>query len=135
MPGSICLPADLRDAIVAHARAGYPDEVCGLIAGRQRRGSVLYRGRNVAPAPRVSFELDDATLLRLVDIDEQGLDLVAIYHSHPAGPDVPSATDVAKTFYPQSATIICSLAGVQPSLRAFSILDGQVAELEMSIDN
>jgi proteasome lid subunit RPN8/RPN11 len=135
MSGSLHLPAALRDEIVDHARLGYPEEVCGLIAGRQDAGCVLYRGRNVASAPRVGFELDTPTLLRLIELDEQGLDLVAVYHSHPAGPEEPSAVDVANSFYPQAAAIICSLSGVEPMLRAFSIVDGQVAEIEISIDN
>jgi [CysO sulfur-carrier protein]-S-L-cysteine hydrolase len=131
-PRSLRLPVSLGHAIVAHARAGYPNEVCGLIVGSQETGLVLYRGQNVAPAPRVSFELDSGTLLRQIEFEEQGLELVAIYHSHPAGPEEPSVTDVAYAFYPEVAAIICSLAGAEPRLRAFSIVDGQVSELELA---
>ena len=118
-------------AILDHAREGYPDEVCGLIAGRQETGLVLYRGQNVASAPWVSFELDAGTLLRQIEFEEQGLELVAIYHSHPTGPDEPSATDVARALYPAAAALICSLAGAQPALRAFRIVDGRVNELDL----
>jgi proteasome lid subunit RPN8/RPN11 len=65
-----------------------------------------------------------------MEFEEQGLELVAIYHSHPAGPEEPSATDVAHALYPEAAAIICSLSGPQPRLRAFSIVDDQVTELE-----
>ncbi len=131
MSSSLRLLATLGQEIIAHARAGYPNEVCGLIAGRQGIGAVLYRGRNVAPAPQVSFELDADTLLRQVEFEEQGLELVAIYHSHPAGPAEPSASDAALAVYPEAAALICSLAGPEPTLRAFSIADG-AAELEIA---
>ena len=130
MPRSLRLLPAVGHEIVEHARAGYPNEVCGLIAGRQGMGLVVFRGQNVAPAPRVSFELDAQTLLRQMEFEEQGLELVAIYHSHPAGPEEPSPTDVVCAFYPEAAAIICSLAGADPRLRAFSIVDGQVSELE-----
>jgi proteasome lid subunit RPN8/RPN11 len=132
MSGSLRLLAALGHEIIAHARAGYPNEICGLIAGRQGVGLVLYRGQNVAPEPRVSFELDANTLLRQMEFEEQGLELVAIYHSHPAGPEKPSETDVARACYPQAAAIICSLAGPHPGLRAFSIVDDKVTELELA---
>lgn len=34
-PADVVLPADIRSAVVAHARAEYPNEACGLIVGDQ----------------------------------------------------------------------------------------------------
>ena len=56
---------------------------------------------------------------------------LAIYHSHPAGPPIPSQTDIAEAFYPDSVYIIISLAHKPPSVRAFRIAGGVVTEVEL----
>jgi len=126
------LSAVLADEIVAHAREGYPEEVCGFIAGRHGVGVALYRGRNVSATPRVAYELDVETLAQQIEFEEMGLALVAIYHSHPAGPETPSETDLARAFYPDAACVICSLADrARPTLRAFRIVAGRAWEVSL----
>lgn len=118
--------------IVAHARAGYPEEVCGLIAGTDGVAVALYRGRNVSPTPRTAYELDVDTLARQIDFENAGLTLAAIYHSHPRGPDEPSPTDIRLAFYPDSLYIICSLTDRnRASVRGFRIADGQMREVTL----
>jgi len=120
--------------IIAHARVGYPDEVCGIIAGRDEAMAALYRGRNVSPTPAVAYELDVETLARQIEFEEQGLTLAAIYHSHPCGPETPSPTDVARAFYPDSIYVICSLADPnRPVVRGFRIVDGRVTEIRLNV--
>ncbi len=132
-PEEFCLPAELRDAILAHARAGYPEEVCGIIAGKNSVAVALYRGRNVSPTPRVAYELDTETLLRQIEFEATGLTLAAIYHSHPAGPPIPSASDIARATYPDSIYLICSLADpARPTLRGFRIVAGRVTEVRLT---
>jgi proteasome lid subunit RPN8/RPN11 len=66
----------------------------------------------------------------MLDLEERGLQMLAIYHSHPHGPEIPSASDIAQATYPDSAYVIISLADKQqPSFRAFNIVDGQVKEI------
>jgi len=127
---SFRLVPGLAEEIIRHARAGYPEEICGIIAGKDGVGTALYRGRNVSPTPRVAYELDAATLARQIDFEEEGLELVAIYHSHPAGPATVSPTDVSQAFYPHCVYLVCSLADpAHPSLRGFRIARGQVREV------
>jgi proteasome lid subunit RPN8/RPN11 len=59
---------------------------------------------------------------------------LAIYHSHPAGPLIPSPTDIAEAFYPDSVYIIISLAQEPPSARAFRITGGVVTEVELQAE-
>jgi proteasome lid subunit RPN8/RPN11 len=126
------LVSGMRKEIIAHAQTGFPEEVCGIISGREGVAVELHRGRNVAPRPRTTYELDVETLAKQIEFDDAGLMLAAIYHSHPAGPPMPSPTDMALAFYPDSVYIICSLADVaQPSLRGFRIVDGKVWEVTL----
>ncbi len=126
------LAAGLAAAIVEHARAGYPAEVCGLIAGRDGLGLAIYPGQNIAADPLTRFEMDPLTLARQVTFEDQGLELAAIYHSHPHGPAGPSPTDVAGAAYPEAAYIICDLSGPAPALRVFHIRDGHAWEVGLS---
>jgi proteasome lid subunit RPN8/RPN11 len=80
----------------------------------------------------VTFEVDPETLALLICFEDEGLELAAIYHSHPAGPETPSATDIAQAFYPDSVYIICSLAQTGNAvLRGFRIRDGQAIEVNL----
>lgn len=128
------LAAGMREEIIEHALAGFPEEVCGIISGRHGAAVELHRGRNVSSTPRVAYELDVDTLTKQIEFDEAGLTLAAIYHSHPAGPEIPSETDVVRAFYPDSVYLICSLANpAQPSLRGFRIVDSQVYEVALDV--
>jgi len=126
------LASALSDEILAHARECCPEEACGIIAGAGDAGAKLYRGRNLSATPRVAFELDPETLARQLDFETTGLTMTAIYHSHPSGPSTPSESDVRQAFYPDSVTIVCSLADPgSPVLRAFQIAQGQAREVSL----
>ncbi len=114
--------------IIAHARAGAPEEVCGLIAGAEGRTRAVYRAPNVAKRPCIEYEMDPEVQLCIFEhLDRRGWDVLGIYHSHPEGPDVPSASDVAQSHYPDAVYVIVSLKnGVR--MRGFSIRDGAYTE-------
>ncbi len=73
-------------------------------------------------------------LRAMLDLEGAGWELLAIYHSHPHGPPEPSATDVARAYYPEALQVIVSLADRErPSVRAFSVTGGQVEEVSLEI--
>ncbi|MCU0506913.1 MAG: M67 family metallopeptidase [Anaerolineae bacterium] len=116
------LPQMMVDQIITHAEAGYPEEVCGLVAGRGNEPVALYHARNVSPTPRIAYEVDVETLARMIEWEDEGLELLAIYHSHPHGPPAPSETDIAQATYPDAVYVIVSLADrSHPQLRAFRL--------------
>jgi proteasome lid subunit RPN8/RPN11 len=144
-PRTVELPAVIRDAIVAHARAGYPNEACGLVigdapaadGGQARRFEAT---RNRAGSP-YRYEIDPEDLLRLtVSTDDAGEAFWAIVHSHVASPAVPSPTDVGLAFYPDALYILVSLAAAEadptsgaPSVRAWRIVDAAVHEVALEV--
>ena len=124
------MSAEIAALIVEHARRGYPAEVCGLVAGRDGVATAAYPGRNISPTPAVTYELDHDTLARIFDFEDAGLELVAIYHSHPRGPETPSPTDIARAFYPDSVYLIVSLATPdRPVVRGFRVTNEGVREI------
>lgn len=74
-----------------------PDiEVCGLLFGTPMQISGASRCRNVAPDPRIAFEIDPAALIAAHKAARVGGPaIVGCYHSHPSGAALPSARDAA----------------------------------------
>ncbi|HZK66257.1 MAG TPA: M67 family metallopeptidase [Chloroflexota bacterium] len=128
------LPESYLREIVAHAREGKPNEVCGLIAGQEGQPVKLYRTTNSDPNPMVRYNVEPTELLGILrELDERHWTLLAIYHSHPASEAYPSATDTDLAFYPEANYVIASLAQEEPVVRAFRIIDRQVHELELDV--
>lgn len=123
------IPESIVEEMVAQARTEYPNECCGLLAGKDGRVVARYPIRNADASP-VHYTMDPKEQLRAVlEIDDLGLDLAAIYHSHTHTRAFPSPTDIELAFYPDSQYIIVSLADDRnPEVRAFSIADGRVTE-------
>jgi proteasome lid subunit RPN8/RPN11 len=122
---SIRLARRFAEEMIAHARQGAPDEVCGILALSDDRVTRVYRGRNVAEDPAVRYQLEPDEQFRLLQelgaLGEADDRPFGIYHSHPAGPAFPSPTDVMMAFWPQATHFIVSLAGAEPVIRAFRI--------------
>jgi len=126
------LPAALRDDILAHARAEAPKEACGLVAGRNARATRVIRCTNAHPAAVTRYTIDPREQLRAFrDMEGNGEDLVAIYHSHPATQAYPSPTDRAEAHYPKAVYVLVSLRDATPDVRAFQIRDGWVREVPL----
>ena len=123
---------DQLEQMIEQARADAPLETCGLVAGRDGRVTRVLPVPNALRSP-VAYQMDGQALVdAMVACDYEPL---GIYHSHPDGPPVPSPTDVAKAFYPDSLYVIISLAQEPPSVRAFRIRGGAVKEVELQINN
>jgi proteasome lid subunit RPN8/RPN11 len=128
------LVRELYDEMVEHARAEAPNECCGMIASRNGEAVRVYQAVNAAASP-LRYEIDGPEQYRIqMDIDDAGLDLGAIYHSHTRSEPVPSQTDINLAFYPDALYVIIGLAGERPDVRAFTIRDGEVAEAELVVD-
>ena len=117
---------------VAHARAEYPHEACGLLGGQEGRVDEVYPLPNTERSAVRYLADPEAQLQAMLEIEERGWEIVAIYHSHPDSPAYPSATDLEMAFYPQALSLIVSLADREhPKLRAFRIEEGEVEEVEV----
>ena len=144
-PAEVRLPRALADAIIEQARAEYPNEACGIIAGTADAadgGSALRYAacRNAAASPyRYSIHPDDAFRV-VVGIDDANEAVWAIVHSHVTSPAVPSPTDVGLATFPDALFILVSLAPEEadpstgaPSLRAWRIVGGAIFEVALEI--
>jgi proteasome lid subunit RPN8/RPN11 len=124
----------LYHKMIEHVQSTFPLEGCGLLAGRQTQATELYMIDNILQSP-VAYEMDPKQQVKaMLDMDEKGNDMLAVYHSHPQGPSIPSETDITQAYYPESAYIIVSLQQrEQPVVRAFTIVDERVNEISLII--
>ncbi|MEA2555955.1 MAG: [CysO sulfur-carrier protein]-S-L-cysteine hydrolase, partial [Actinomycetota bacterium] len=121
--------------IVDQGLREFPNECCGLIAAAAGTPVKVFPMTNVDASP-VTYRLDGKEQLRTFDeMDQQGWDLWAIYHSHTHSEAYPSETDRKLAFYPDSRYILLSLQDrEQPVLRSFFIdQDGRVTEEELIV--
>jgi len=120
--------------IVEHALREFPNEACGLVAGNGNGPVKVFVMKN-ADASSVSYRLDGKDQLLVFDeMDREGWELFAIYHSHTHSEAYPSETDKRLAFYPEARYLILSLSDREnPQLRSFRILDGEIEEEELTI--
>jgi proteasome lid subunit RPN8/RPN11 len=120
---------DILDRIRAHGADAYPEEGCGFLLGTvtddgTNRVTALHRATNRRTENRERrYELT-ADDYRAADnaAQEQGLDVVGIYHSHPDHPARPSKTDLAEATFPGYTYVIVSVHdGTPEALTAWTL--------------
>lgn len=121
----LTIPASILEEMLAHLRSVYPEEGCGLLGGKDGQASKHYPTTNVEPEnkqiryliePRQQLEAEEA-------LDELGLELITIYHSHPKTQARPSPTDVRTAYYPDAFYVLVSLADYDnPVVKAYKIV-------------
>jgi proteasome lid subunit RPN8/RPN11 len=143
-PAAVSMPAELLQAMIDDARAGYPNESCGLILGDKAaadggRALLFVPTRNAANSP-YRYEIHPDDLYRLsLEADDADQVFWAIVHSHTHTPAVPSPTDIGLALYPDALYILVSLGEDAhpmtgtPSVRAWRIVDGVTYEVTLEI--
>jgi proteasome lid subunit RPN8/RPN11 len=122
--------------ILNHLQACYPQEGCGLVAGDDAGWvTAVYPIHNSLQSP-IAYKMDPKQQLSaMLDLEAKGWQLLAIYHSHPKGPEVPSNSDIQQAFYPEALTIIVSLRErAKPIVRIFQITKQMVTEKKMKVE-
>jgi proteasome lid subunit RPN8/RPN11 len=120
------LPTVFRQQILNHLQACLPEEGCGLIGGLSGWGKQLLPIPNQLHSP-TAFQMQAAEMIAaMLSFEQNGLELLAIYHSHPNGPLWPSARDVAAFAYPQAWTIIAAPTQRGWRIRAFQICSAKI---------
>jgi proteasome lid subunit RPN8/RPN11 len=122
-------PRPLIDEMVAHAREDAPNECCGIVAARDGVAVRVHRAVNAAASP-LRYEVDPRDQYRIeMEIDDAGLEVGAIYHSHTRSAPYPSQTDINLAFHPDAVYVIVGLASEEPEVRGYEIVDQRVTEV------
>jgi proteasome lid subunit RPN8/RPN11 len=114
--------------MVAHARAELPNECCGLLGGPPGRVTERYPLINAAASPREYLSDPHSMFAAFKDMRGQGIDVLAVYHSHPTSEPIPSRTDLARNYSPDVVNFIISLVGAEPEVRGWWLTDQDYRE-------
>jgi len=107
-------------------------EACGLLAGKNEQVEKVIFVPNQAQSP-VRFVMDPYDQLKAFDwIESNQLDLLGIFHSHPAGPETVSATDIAEAAY-EVVQLIWSRNQNRWRVHGFWIENGRATEVPLQI--
>jgi proteasome lid subunit RPN8/RPN11 len=129
----IRLSPEQLQLMLEHVAEVEPMEACGLLGGSQSKVDEIVPIRNAAES-RVRFLMDPAEQIEaLFSFEERGLELVAIYHSHPAGPSGPSQIDISEAAYPEAVQLIWFLEEGVWVCRAYRYEDRGAVELPIAI--
>ena len=133
LEAGISIPAGIYEEMLEHAASDSQNEVCGILAGnsmghaggggKKNLAERIFRGENTDRSP-VSFELDPRQQIEIEkELKKEGMQMLAIYHSHPEGQAYPSAKDVLLAVWDVIYIIIgLPERGKQnPQVRAFEI--------------
>jgi [CysO sulfur-carrier protein]-S-L-cysteine hydrolase len=130
----VVIPADVRDELVAHARAGLPNEACGILAGLDGRVERFFPAQADEPSPYY-YRIESRDQIRIMNaIEDAGFDMLGIYHSHTSSPAYPSRTDAEQAFWPDAVYVIVSLAGADPDVRGYRIHDMSITEEALRVE-
>ena len=134
MPDAIQISDEHYAQMESHVVAEAPLEACGLLAGEGKASRAAYPIRNQAQSA-TRFLMDASQqVAAFVEIEEQGWELLAIYHSHPAGPSGPSQTDLAEALYPDTFQLIWSRATSGAwQCRAYNYEEGMAREIGIKL--
>jgi proteasome lid subunit RPN8/RPN11 len=129
------MPRPVARAIRAHARSEVPRECCGFLIGAA--GHVQYClpvANGAAGTSRYRVDpRDHLDVRRWLRRLAPPLALVGVYHSHPRGPAVPSARDLAESHYPDWVHVIAGPVSGRIPLAAFRIAHGRATPILLRV--
>jgi proteasome lid subunit RPN8/RPN11 len=129
---SLTLTKEQLQKMISHVDLHAPLEACGILAGLNSKVESVLEMTNQAQSA-VRFVMAPSEQLKAFEwIESNGLDLIGIFHSHPAGPETVSPTDIAEAAYEVVHVILARVEGAWRA-RGFWIEDGAASEVELQI--
>ncbi|MDO8746371.1 MAG: M67 family metallopeptidase [Thermodesulfovibrionales bacterium] len=141
---SLSISENIFDEMISHCRDIYPNEACGILAGKGSEALKVYKMANIEKSP-VSYEFDSREHIKAIrDMRENNHTMLAIFHSHPSSQAYPSAKDMNLAFYEDCIYVIVSLSASggekqrgckskRPVVKGFLIREGNVKNVSLLI--
>lgn len=129
----LLISQQIIDGLFDHAHSGLPEEVCGYLGGKEEEVTQWFPLTNIDHSNE-HFSFDPAEQFQVVrEVRKAGLQILAIYHSHPETPARPSVEDIRLAFDPTISYVIVSLAGESSDIKSFKIKNGEVEKEEIHV--
>ena len=107
--------AQMEEDVISKA----PEEACGLVGGIKNQALIVMPITNELHS-NVRFRMDPKEEVdAFINIEKQGWEVLAVYHSHPMGIDQPSETDLEELTFPGIIYLIWYHQGKEWHCRGF----------------
>lgn len=127
------LPASILSAMVDQARREMPNETCGYLSGVDNEVRALIPMTNIDHSPE-HFSFDPSEQFEALKASRsKGLNLIAVFHSHPETPARLSDEDLRLANDPKMLYLIISLAGNSPEVKGYRVIQKVVTEVSIEI--
>lgn len=125
----------IYEKMIEHAKKGYPNEACGILAGGDAATASEFFPMRNADEASISYFMDPKEQLDVFKkMRTLGIQMNGIFHSHVASVAYPSQKDIRLAFYPEVSYLIVSLSDMEkPVLRSFKIENERVLEEKIKI--
>lgn len=127
-PSGLEIPSRIYQDMLDHASSDSRNEVCGILAGYGKNKNLIeriFRGKNTDRSS-VSYQLDPRQQLEIEkELKKEGMEMLAIYHSHPVGQAYPSPKDVLLAVWDVVYIIIGLPGDNSPQVKAFRFYGDQ----------
>lgn len=131
----LILKKEFCKKMIAQSKKEFPNEACGILAGKDGRVERVFETNNTEKSPSSYFMEPREQFKVMKEMRTLGLDMIGIYHSHPETEAYPSGHDVELALYPDASYVIISIREKEnPEIRSFKIVDGNIAEEEVVIE-
>ncbi len=132
MPETLFIATELADLMRAHAQRCIPEEACGILGGTGNLAKHVLPVTNELHSPVKFRMVPEEQLKAFIWLEQNGLDMVGYYHSHPAGPDHLSETDLLQFFYPGVALVLIYPENSTWQIKGFIIEDNTIKEINIA---
>lgn len=131
----IKIPKSIVEFLMLQAKKEAPIEACGYLAGLNGIVTKHYEMTNV-DASKEHFTLDPKEQFDIVKkTRNEGIKILAIYHSHPESPARPSIEDIKLAYDPSISYVIISLANNKKDIKSYIIKNKKVKNEDVEVIN
>ena len=128
---TLIAPQAELDKLHAHAEAGYPHEVVGILAGKKETGELLKVHPLInerADSAHNRYKVSGLTLMRAEQaLEAEGHDILGYYHSHPDHSSQYSEYDRDHALPNMSYLIVSVLDGAAADTASWRLLEDRTA--------
>lgn len=131
---ALVVPDSIRSDLLTHAERESPREAVGILGGRGSTAMRVLPLLNRAVDQHAFFADPHQQYLAERSLEREGLEVVALYHSHPGGGAAPSIADLEFSVgWPCAQLIVVPAGGPNASARihAYRWLDGELHEVSV----
>ena len=127
------IPSRIFKQMVIQGQSAMPIEACGILAGKSGIVEKCFEMTNADNSAEHFTMVPEEQFAVVKDMRSCGIEMCAVYHTHPATPARPSQEDIKLAVMPGAVYVILSLASDEPVAKAFAIEDGVVTKLDLEI--